>query len=113
MGNKFTMITEEEAKRIVKRLARRIGEKKPVEPKPKSVEPKKSLHDEILDYLEPYINAGCVEFNATGKYIIVNVGAPYDFVDGGFEREDANRVKGKLRAKGFFSLGVGEYAIAR
>ena len=45
-----------------------------------------------------------------GKYIVYDVGAPYDFVDAGFEREDAVKVKNKLRNKGFISLGVGQFA---
>ena len=64
----------------------------------------------LYDELEKYINKGCIKFDTTGKYVIYDVGAPYDFVDAGFEREDANRVKSRLRSKGFQSLGVGKFA---
>jgi hypothetical protein len=63
----------------------------------------------MYDELKEYINKGCIKFDTTGKYVIYDVGAPYDFVDAGFEREDANRVKSKLRSKGFESLGVGKF----
>ena len=87
------IITEDQEKRLAKRIP-----------------PKKNLYDEILDYLNEYITKGCVKFNVVGKYMVASVGAPYDFVDAGFERQDADRVKGKLRGKGFISLGVGEFA---
>ena len=64
----------------------------------------------MYDELEEYIKKGCIKYKTTGKYIVYDVGAPYDFVDAGFEREDANRVKGRLRSKGFISLGMGEFA---
>ena len=60
--------------------------------------------------LEEYIKKGCINFKIAGKYIVYDVGAPYDFVDAGFEREDAVKVKNKLRNKGFISLGVGQFA---
>ena len=63
----------------------------------------------LYDELEEYIKKGCIKFKLTDKYIIYEVGAPYDFVDAGFEREDANRVKSRLRSKGFTSLGMGEF----
>ena len=94
MRKNITLLTEEEVNHIAKRLAKRI-------------EPKKNLHDEIFDYLKEYIDKGCVKFKLSDRYITVDVGAPLDFLDAGFEREDANRVKGKLRSKGFTSLGVG------
>ena len=67
----------------------------------------------MFDELKEYIDKGCIKFDSTDKYVIYDVGAPYDFVDCGFEREDANRVKNKLRSKGFFSLGVGQFAKER
>jgi hypothetical protein len=63
----------------------------------------------MYDELEEYINKGCIKFKNSDKYVIYEVGAPYDFVDAGFEREDANRVKSRLRSKGFTSLGMGEF----
>ena len=63
----------------------------------------------LYDELEEYIKKGCIKFRKSDKYVIYEVGAPYDFVDAGFEREDANRVKSRLRSKGFTSLGMGEF----
>ena len=63
----------------------------------------------LYDELKEYIKKGCIKFRKTDKYVIYEVGAPYDFVDAGFEREDANRVKSRLRSKGFTSLGMGEF----
>ena len=63
----------------------------------------------MYDELEEYINKGCIKFKNSDKYVIYEVGAPYDFVDAGFEREDANRVKSRLRSKGFTSLVMGEF----
>jgi hypothetical protein len=63
----------------------------------------------LYDELEEYIKKGCIKFRNSDKYVIYEVGAPYDFVDAGFEREDANRVKSRLRSKGFMSLGMGEF----
>ena len=68
-----------------------------------------NFYDEIRNYLKKYIDTDCVKFGITSKYVIFDVGAPYDFVDAGFEREDAVRVKNKLRSKGFRSVGVGQF----
>ncbi len=68
-----------------------------------------NFYDEIRNYLRQYIDTDCVKFGITSRYVIVDVGAPLDFADAGFEREDAVRVKNKLRSKGFRSVGVGQF----
>jgi hypothetical protein len=109
------IVTESQIQRLIesikKRPAKRIGDKLSSDEKRPSnqIEDKPSFYDEIRGYLREYITGGCVKFDVSHKYIIVDVGAPYDFVDAGFEREDANRVKNKLRSKGFNSLGLGQF----
>jgi len=95
------IVTESQIKKLIESDKKRPS---------KRIEGKPSLYDEIRGYLREYITGGCVKFDVTDKYITVDVGAPYDFVDSGFEREDADRVKSKLRSKGFISLGVGLFA---
>ena len=121
---KVVKLTESDLVRLIKKVinesdkkrpAKRIGEKPSFyeesdKKRPaKRIEEKPSFYDEIRGYLREYITGGCVKFDVTDKYIVVDVGAPYDFVDAGFEREDANRVKSKLRSKGFRSLGLGQF----
>lgn len=132
---KVVRLTESDLVRLIKKVinesdkkrpAKRIGDKpisdtkhpdNRIEDKPisdterpaKRIEDNPSFYDEIRGYLREYITGGCVKFDVTYKYIVVDVGAPYDFVDAGFEREDANRVKSKLRSKGFRSLGLGQF----
>ena len=100
---KIVKLTETDLIRIVKRVI--SEERDSVDNFLKKYTTKYPLYDE----LEDYIKKGCIKFKITDKYIIYDVGAPYDFVDAGFEREDANRVKSRLRSKGFMSLGVGEF----
>jgi hypothetical protein len=101
---KIVRLTESDLIRIVKRVISEDYDS--VDNFLKRYTTKYPLYDE----LEEYIKKGCIKFNVTDKYVIYDVGAPYDFVDAGFEREDANRVKSRLRSKGFMSLGMGEFA---
>lgn len=102
---KVVKLTESDLVRLIKKVINESDKKRPA----KRIEEKPSFYDEIRGYLREYITGGCVKFDVTDKYIVVDVGAPYDFVDAGFEREDANRVKSKLRSKGFRSLGLGQF----
>jgi len=65
--------------------------------------------DPIFNDLKEYLDAGCITYKKVAGFLIFDVGAPYDFVDCGFSRNDAAKVKSKLRNKGFNSFGVGEY----
>ena len=101
---KIVRLTETDLVKIVKRV---ISEKKDsVDDFLKRYTTKYPLYDE----LEEYIKKGCIKFRTSDNYVVYDVGAPYDFVDAGFDREDANKVKSRLRSKGFMSLGVGQFA---
>jgi hypothetical protein len=100
---KIVRLTESDLIRIVKRVISEDYDS--VDNFLKRYSTKYPMYDE----LEEYIEKGCIKFKITDKYVVYDVGAPYDFVDAGFEREDANRVKSRLRSKGFMSLGMGEF----
>jgi len=64
---------------------------------------------DILDDLKPYMDSGCVSVKYKGDYVVVDVESPSYFESEGFDTDTGLRIKGKLRKKGFMSMGVGQY----
>jgi hypothetical protein len=69
----------------------------------------KSKMDEILKYINPYLESECVTYRITNKYFIIDVQSPGYFEEFGFDRSDGLRIKSKLKSYGFQSVGVGQY----
>jgi len=106
---RIVKLSEAEKKRPAKRIVPKNNPTSNDDVDSNTYETFNNFYNEIRDYLRQYIDTDCVKFDATDRYLIVDVGAPYDFVDAGFEREEAVRVKNKLRSKGFRSIGVGRF----
>ncbi len=106
---RIVKLSEAEKKRPAKRITPKNNPTSNDDVDSNTYETFNNFYNEIRDYLRQYIDTDCVKFDATDRYLIVDVGAPYDFVDAGFEREEAVRVKNKLRSKGFRSIGVGRF----
>jgi len=65
--------------------------------------------DIIVDYVQPYLESGCVRYRYTDKYFIIDVESPSYFEEHGFDKFDGRRIKDKLRGFQFQSTGVGQY----
>ncbi len=65
--------------------------------------------DVIVDYVQPYLESGCVRYRYTDKYFIIDVESPSYFEEHGFDKFDGRRIKDKLRGYNFQSTGVGQY----
>jgi hypothetical protein len=62
----------------------------------------------INDYLEKYIESGCVTIKKTSKYIIVDVQSPTYFEEFGFDKSELPKIKNLLK-KNSFQYSFGEY----
>jgi len=62
----------------------------------------------INDYLEKYIESGCVTIKRTSKYIIVDVQSPTYFEEFGFDKSELSKIKNLLK-KNSFQYSFGEY----
>jgi hypothetical protein len=62
----------------------------------------------INDYLEKYIESGCVTIKRTSKYIIVDVQSPTYFEEFGFDKSEPSKIKNLLK-KNSFQYSFGEY----
>ena len=62
----------------------------------------------INDYLEKYIESGCVTIKKTSKYIIVDVQSPTYFEEFGFDKSEPYKIKNILK-KNSFQYSFGEY----
>lgn len=62
----------------------------------------------IIDYLEKYIESGCVTVKRTSKYISVDVQSPTYFEEFGFDVSEPSKIKNMLK-KNSFQYSFGEY----
>ena len=62
----------------------------------------------IHDYLEKYLDSGCVSIKRTPNYISVDVESPSYFEDNGFDKSDVSRIKNFLK-KNSFQYAFGNY----
>ena len=60
------------------------------------------------DFLEKYIDSGCVRLKFEGNYLLIDVESPTHFESNGFDRSDAARVKNFLK-KNSFQYAFGYY----
>jgi hypothetical protein len=68
-----------------------------------------SQHESLIhDYLEKYVDSGCVRIRKTPNYISVDVESPSYFEDNGFDKSDVSRIKNFLK-KNSFQYAFGEY----
>ena len=62
----------------------------------------------IYDYLDKYVESGCVKIKKVGGYLSVDVESPIYFEWNGFDRDDAAKVKTFLK-KNSFQYAFGDY----
>ena len=62
----------------------------------------------IYDYLNKYIESGCVKIKKSGRYMSVDVESPSYFEEQGFDKSDVIRIKNFLK-KNSFQYAFGEY----
>jgi len=62
----------------------------------------------IYDYLEKYLDSGCVNIKRTSGYIIVDVQSPSYFEEFGFEKSKPSKIKTMLK-KNSFQYSFGDY----
>jgi len=62
----------------------------------------------IYDYLNKYVESGCVKIKKVGRYMSVDVESPSYFEWNGFDRSDAAKVKLFLK-KNSFQYAFGDY----
>jgi hypothetical protein len=62
--------------------------------------------DLIFNYLEKYVESGCVTIKKTTNYISVDVESASYFEEFGFDRSDVSKIKNMLKKNGFqYSFG--------
>lgn len=62
----------------------------------------------IHNYLEKYLDSGCVSIKRTPNYISVDVESPSYFEDNKFDKSDVSRIKNFLK-KNSFQYAFGSY----
>jgi hypothetical protein len=62
----------------------------------------------IYDYLNKYIESGCVKIKKSGRYMSVDVESPSYFEWNGFDKSDAAKIKIFLK-KNSFQYAFGDY----
>ena len=62
----------------------------------------------IYDYLNKYIESGCVKIKKIGRYMSVDVESPSYFEWNGFDKSDAAKIKIFLK-KNSFIYSFGDY----
>ena len=62
----------------------------------------------IYDYLNKYVESGCVKIKKAGRYMSVDVESPSYFEEQGFDKSDVVRIKNFLK-KNSFQYAFGEY----
>ena len=62
----------------------------------------------IYDYLNKYVESGCVKIKKSGRYMSVDVESPSYFEWNGFDRSDASKIKIFLK-KNSFQYAFGDY----
>jgi hypothetical protein len=68
-----------------------------------------SQQEELINnYLDKYVDSGCVSIRKTSKYIGVTVESPSYFEECGFDRDDVTKIKNMLK-KHSFQYSFGEY----
>ena len=63
----------------------------------------------VSDLVESYLESGAIKTYFMHDYLVVDFETPTFFASVGFPYNDVQYIKGKLRRKGFLSLGDGKY----
>jgi hypothetical protein len=88
---KSIILTENDLVKLVKKIIKEENE-----------------YDELFDYVEPYIESGCVTIKHSGDWLVFDIESPGYFEWKGFNKNVGLKIKDKLRKKGFVGR-VGEW----